>query len=486
LNNDKEFNSKYLSATKWSTLTQSISKLVSPITNMILARIIAPEAFGVVASVSMIISFGDILTDAGFQKYLIQHNFKNEKEKYLNANIAFWTNFFISFIIFICIVIFRNELAIVVGNPGLGDVLAIASIQLLLTSFSSIQIALYRRDFDFKTLFWVRIISIFVPFIVTIPLALFNLSYWALIIGSLTIQMVNAIILTIRSEWKPRFYYSFAILKEMFSFSFWSLLEAISIWLTSWVDVFIIGSVLTSYYLGLYKTSITMVNLIMTIITASIIPVLFSTLSRLQDNSEKFKDVYFDTQKYVSIIVIPLGVGLYLYRNLATQLLLGRQWSEASNIIGIWALTSVIMIVFCYFSSEVYRAKGKPKLSFIAQLLHLVVLVPGCIISSKYGFLTLVYSRAIIRLEAVLVHLLIMKYIIKFPIFRTFKNIFPTIIGSLIMYIFGLILQNVSSTLIWNLFSILFCICLYFVVLLLFPNMRQDIIKIYSRIRRIV
>ena len=68
-------------ATKWSTITEVIAKLISPITNMILARIISAEAFGVVATITMITSFADMFTDAGFQKYLVQHDFEDEDEK---------------------------------------------------------------------------------------------------------------------------------------------------------------------------------------------------------------------------------------------------------------------------------------------------------------------------------------------------------------------------------------------------------------------
>ena len=189
-------------------------------------------------------------------------------------------------------------------------------------------------------------------------------SYWALIIGNIVTQLSNAIILTVKSNWRPSLYYKIEILKEMLSFSIWSLIEAISIWFTTWVDVFIIGSVLDQYYLGIYKTSTTMVNALMGLITASIVPVLFSALSRLQNNDEKFNIMYLTTQRLVSIIVFPLGVGVYLYSDLATKIMLGSRWSDASGVIGIWALTSAIMIVFGHFCSEVYRAKGKPKLSF--------------------------------------------------------------------------------------------------------------------------
>ena len=471
----KKLKKKVINATKWSSISELAAKLVSPITNMVLARVLAPEAFGVVATVTMIISFADMFSDSGFQKYLVQHEFRDEEEKYKSANIAFWTNFSISIVLWIIIILFRNQLAQLVGNPGLGYVISIACIQLPLTSFSSIQMALYRRDFDFKTLFVVRIIGVFIPFIITIPFALLGLGYWALIIGTIVRQCLNAIILTIRSKWKPKLYYDFRLLKEMLSFSIWSFNEAVSIWFTSWADAFIIGSVLNQYYLGLYKTSISMVNALMALIINSIKPVLFSALSRLQNDENLFNNVFLKFQRLASLLVFPLGIGVYLYSDLATKLLLGNKWTEASGVIGTWALTSALMIVFGHFCSEVYRSKGKPKLSFLAQILHLIFLIPACIVSSRYGFWPLVYTRSWIRMQFIIVHFIIMKFAVNFPVSKIPRNVFPSAFGAILMGLFGYLLKNFNLGLFWDMFSIILCILFYFSILYAFPSMRYEV-----------
>ena len=480
--NVEHLKSKVLNATKWSALTEIIAKLLVPLTNMLLARILAPEAFGVIAIINMIISFADMFSDAGFQRYIVQHNFKGEKEKNRSANVAFWTNFIISISLWGMIAIFNEKIAILVGNPGLGMVIIVACIQLPLTSFSSIQIALYRRDFDFKTLFIVRILSITIPFLVTIPLAITGLGYWSLIIGTISIQLFNTVILTLKSTWRPRFFYDFKILKEMSSFSIWSLIEAISIWLTLWIDSFIIGYYLNEYYLGIYKTSTIMVNSFLAIITTSTVPILFATLSRLQSDDKKFKIVFLKFQRIVAVLVFPLGMGIYLYSDLATQLMLGSQWHEASDVIGIWALTSTLMIVLGNYCSEVYRAKGRPKLSFIAQLLHLIVLVPTCIIAGKYGFWTLVFARSIIRLQSVTVHLIIMKFVMGIAILKTFKNVFPALIAASSMGGMGFLLKDyLGESVIISLLSIFLCGIFYCFILALFSKMRLELIYVIRK-----
>jgi PST family polysaccharide transporter len=479
---ENELRNKILIATKWSSITEVAAKIISPLTNMVLARLIAPEAFGVVATVTMITTFADMLTDAGFQKYLVQNEFKDEREKNKYANVAFITNIVISIFLWGIISLFSGKIAIAVGNPGLGIVISIACVQLPITAFSSIQMALYRRNFDFKTLFIVRIFSLCVPAFVTIPLAYLGFSYWSLIIGTIVMQLSNAVILTIKSNWKPKWFYNIKVLKKMLSFSIWSLIEAISIWLTTWVDAFIIGSLLSEYFLGIYKTSTTMVNAIMALVTASTVPVLFSALSRLQNDTEMFNHIYFKMQRMVSILVLPLGIGVYLHSDLATQILLGSQWTQASEVIGIWALTSSLTIVFGHFCSEVYRAKGRPKLSFLAQVLHLVVLIPTCIISSKYGFWVLVYARSIIRMEFVLVHFIFMKFAIGIPVLKTVKNVFPILVSSVFMGLLNYFLQKLNEGLMWSFISIFICIIIYFGMLYLFPTIRKEINVIGKRL----
>ena len=87
-----------------------------------------------------------------------------------------------SLVFWLIITIFRDEIAKIVGNPGMGWVLVIASVSIPLAAFSSIQMALYKRDLDFKTLFKVRIVGVCIPLLVTIPCAYLMKSFWALVI----------------------------------------------------------------------------------------------------------------------------------------------------------------------------------------------------------------------------------------------------------------------------------------------------------------
>ncbi len=468
---NKSLNAQVATATKWSGITEIAAKLVAPITTMVLARLLTPDAFGVLVTAQMVISFAEIFTDAGFQKYIVQHEFRNEDEKFKSTAVAFWSNLMMSLVIWVAISIFANPIARLVGCDGNGIVIAVSCICIPMEAFSSIQMALFRRDLDFKTLFWVRIIGILIPLVVTVPLAFATRSYWSLIIEMIVLNFSNALILTVKSKWKPRWYYNIQQFKEMFSFTMWSMLEAISIWLTSYVDIFIVGTMLSQHCLGLYRTSMSTVGQITSIITAATTPVLFSSLSRLQNDRELFNDMFFRFQKLVGFLIIPIGIVIFLFSDLITKILLGSQWMEASSFIGLWGLTSAITIVLAHYSSEVYRSIGKPKLSVLAQWLHIIVLWPVLLIYVKEGFEALYVARSFVRLELVLVQLVIMAIVVKMNIIKMFTNIFPSIIAASSMLL--ILLLPKSENILMQLLYILICVCIYFAVILLFPEERS-------------
>lgn len=472
---------KVKNATRWSVFTQVCTKLISPIVNMILARILTPEIFGIVTTVVMVTTFADIFTDAGFQQYLIQHKFDNNKERTNYTNVAFWTNLSISLILWGIITVFRNTIANAVGNNGLGYVIVIACMQLPITSFSSIQTALFRRDLNFKALFISQVIGAFVPLVVTVPLAIFGFGFWSLIIGNICGELIRAIILTIKSKWKPQFYYKFFVFKKMFSFSFWALLEAISLWLVSWVDSFLIGSTLSSYYLGLYKNSLSMVNAFMVIITGTITPVMFSTLSRLQGRDIEFKGFFYKIHRLLALVVFPMGVGLFLYRDLATNIILGSKWSEASMIVGISSMTLAIRVVTVSVYSEVYRAIGKPIICLILQVIDLLLIIPACIISLKYGFLTFIFARAFIRFDLIIPGLIVMQKVVGIQAKNILKNLVKPICYSCGMAFIASVLQYLSSNIIWEIVSTIICVLFY--LLLIFTFSRKDFIMLISLVK---
>lgn len=469
-------------ASKWSLITELLSKLVSPIMNMILARILAPEAFGMVATITMVTSFADIFTDAGFQKFLVQGEFESDLELDQSTNVAFWTNFSLSMLVWFLIVTFRHQLAEAVGNSGLGNALAIAACAIPLTSFSSIQMARYRRDFDFKTLFFAKLLGMFIPLLVTVPLAFILKNFWALVIGNLTIQLANAVLLTARSKWKPQFYYSFKLLKGMLGFSLWTLLEQMLGWANLNIGVFIVGRFLSPYYLGIYKTSMATANQVMSIIVNAFSPVILAALSRMKNDSVGFKNLFYKFEERISFVILPLGVGMLVFRDFVTMVLLGNQWTEATAFIGLWGLMRALLIVFGTFSMEVFVSMGRPKFSVLSQFLELVVLLPTLMIVAPKGYNTLYVARSMVVVWCMIVELTLVKVVAGISPIKIFSVCAPHLIAAITMGVIGHLMLTVNTGIVWQIVSVLICIATYFGSLLIWPKSRRTMKDIWMMI----
>lgn len=466
---------KVANATKWSVLAEVTAKIATPIVNIILARLLTPDAYGVVASITIITSFADIFTDAGFQKYVIQHEYSSNAELDDNSNVAFTSNFTLSVFIYILIFLFKNKLAVAVGNPDAANGLAVAALSVLCTSFSSIVIARFRRDLEFKPLFVVRLSSALVPLFVTVPLAIILRSYWAIVLGTFIQQLFIAIAVTVLSKYKPKFYFSQDIFFKMASFSAWNLCESLSIWFAGQANIFIVARVLTSYYLGLYRTGMTTINSYMALFTSAITPVLFSSLSRCQSDNKQFESLFNRFQRLLSIIVIPMGFGVWMYRKLAVQILLGSTWVEVTDFMGLWALMSALTIVLSNMACEVYRSKGEPKVSFALQVFYLLYYIPVIYFSAQKGFDFLCIASCLVRLPPIIFDLMTLQIRYKFKLRQIMHNILYPILASVLMCLLASVLQKMRASIVWDFISIGICIFFYGMIILLNKTYRKEI-----------
>lgn len=479
----KNLNATMANAAKWSLLTEIVAKILQPVTNAVLARLLIPEAFGLVATINMVISFTDIFTDAGFQKYIVQHEFENEKQKKLYVNVAFWSNLIISIALLIVICCVRDKIAILTGSPNLGKGIAVAALSLPITSFSSIQMSIFRRELNFKTLFIVRIASALVPFVITIPLAYFLRSYWALVIGTLIGNAVTSVLLTVLSDWKPEFQYKLSVFKDMFGFCYWILVEAILIWLTSYIGTFIVGRYLSAYYLGVYKTSITTVSQIMSLVTAATTPVIFSATSRLQENTKEMYELFLKSLRLVSLLLIPMGIGVFIYRNTITAVMLGNQWGDAVLFIGIYGVSNAFSLILASYWDSLFNAVGKPQYSVLTQFLYLLVSMPLLLYSAKNGFSSLVLCTCFLRLAYIVIELIAVKLLLHIGLWKGFSVVLPSVLASIPMVVFGIWQTHTKSNILFDILGIVVCIILYFATCVVIKPIRKDLYGMINTIK---
>lgn len=464
-------------ATGWSFATQLLAKLVVPVSNLILARILVPEDFGLIATINLVISFADTFALSGFHKYLVQHEFESNEERDRSANVALWTNVFIAIILYGIILVFSDTIADLVGSSGHGLEICIASISIPIVAVSSVFDVLCQRDFNFKALFFRRIVVCIIPFLITIPLALLGARHWALIIGTICSNLAALCFLLVSSSWKPALYYNFDLLREMLSFGLWMIAEAILLWATSNIDILIVSNVFGDYYTGLYKNSQATITGILSIVTAATTPVLFTALSREQNNKKEFEKTFYSYQKSVTMFVLPMGVGIFCFKDFITFVLLGQKWAEASDFIAIWGLCTAIVASFGTFIRIAYRALGRPKLSVVAQLIHVVLVIPMVYCGVRLGYTSLIYIRSIAYLTIVIIHMIIMGSVLKMNPVKMFLSVKEIVLCSILMGGVGVFLRTISENYILQAVWIIICIIAYFSMLCLFPEYRKSFLE---------
>lgn len=475
---------KTATAAKWSMITEMIAKCITPITSMILARILAPEAFGVLTTVLMVIAFAEVFVESGFQKYLVQHIFENDKQESQYMSVAFWANLALAMFLWLLLGLFNEPIADLVGNPGKGYLLIITGGTIPLYGIIGIQTTKIKKDLNFKKLFYVRITSSLVPIIITIPLALLGLDYWALIIGNISGVLVNVLVLAFLKSFKPQFYFSWHDLHEMLRVGVWTLLNAILVWAAVWIDAFLIGHYFTDYYLGLYKNSLNIVTAIFSLVSAAIIPVLFSSLSKLQDDIESFRTVFLNIQRGLCLFMIPLATGLTIYSGFATNVLLGSQWLEASMIIAVNAIPSAFRSIFISLNGDVFRSKGYFSIPLYLEALDLIITIPICMfVLIKYGFWPFVIVRAITKMLLFFPEVYLLNRYCQITSNSIVKNAYPYVVASVLMLLIAQVLQAVADNILWIIISVFICMITYLVALFGISSSRNELLYWMKKLR---
>lgn len=181
---------------------------------------------------------------------------------------------------------------------------------------------------------------------------------------------------------------------------------------------------------------------------------------------------------------MPLSVGLFVFRDFITEVLLGSQWHEAAWFIGIWGLTSGITIVLSFFCSEVLRAKGKPRLSTISQLIDLVILIPVVWYGVHQSFDFLCSIRAFSRIFLIIPILLITYYSVKISPWKMLANINIPVWASILMGVAGMWFLTFGKSVIWNICSFVLCTLIYLSIVFVIPKTRHDLLNLKSMLRK--
>lgn len=387
-------------ALTWSMAAEIAVKVVQPIVFLILASVLSPEDFGVVASAAVIIAFCEVFWQAGMGKALIQ----TQENTAAAANIVFWTNLTLAATVSAALFPSAELLAIsLFQDHRVTAVIQVMTLSIFLGALSSVQAALRQRQMDFRWLFWVRVLSAITAPTVSIPFALLGYKHWALIAGTLAGQIAQVLLLWYRPPFFPTFTYDKQIAFNFIRFGSWVLAAGLLSWFYAWSDALIVGMYLSSSELGLYRSGSSLVYMLYGALFLPLLPVLYSQLAKSNTEGRKFHQVFESSFRLVTFVAVPLSFCLFSGSEAVETMLFDEAWAGVGKVIGIMALMVGFSTVVS-LNGEAYRAMGKPHLETVVTGSLLVIYLSVYLVSIKHGLTNFLYARLALSILALFAH----------------------------------------------------------------------------------
>ena len=317
-------------ASKWSALAEISPKGIPSLIFTILAILLTPEDFGVVAIATMVINFAQLFWEAGLNKALVQR----DSDLSIAANVVFWTNIALGALIYCLLFLLARPLSFLFHEPRVHLVIQVQGIIIILTSFGSVFISLFERAFEFKILFWVRLLTSLFPGLISIVLALNDFHYWSIVLGTISGACVQILILWHHSTWRPQFRFDVKIAKELFYFGSWVTAESLLSWVYHWANSMFIGIFLGTHTVGLYRTGHSIINMIYGLFFNSFLSVLFSVFSRMHNDVKRITNILLRVTKFFSFVSFPIAGFLFILQASFLDSFLGEKWSGIGQVLG--------------------------------------------------------------------------------------------------------------------------------------------------------
>jgi len=396
---------------KWTALMEIVSRTASPIILVVLARLLSPDDFGLISIAMIAISFSQMIWDAGLSRALIQTQEAPEKA----ANVVFWTNLALGVIVYLIVFLSAPRLAVFFNSPRAESILRVLGLQIIIGSLASTQQSLFARDFDFKSLFWIRLATSFFPGVFSIPLAAVGWGPWALVAGTLAGSLLNLILLWRRSPWRPQLSYDRMVAKRLLLFGVWVMGESFGGWLITWGDILIVGKFLGAADLGVYRLGWTMCAVIFGLVLNPFLPVLYPSFARLQDDKEGLRAIFTKANRLVCTIALPTGVGLVLICPELVAVAFGSKWDGLGSVIQfIGAMFAVGWLVG--INPEMYRGMGRPDINTKFLFAQLVLYLPAYLFAGPKGLYVFVVTRLLLAIVMTPAHVWVAHRVLALPV----------------------------------------------------------------------
>lgn len=376
----------------WSAMEKWGNQTISFFIFVLLARLLEPESFGLVAMASVFIALISVFIEQGFAEAIIQRT--NLEQEHLDT--AFWTNVLMGAVMTLAGILLSKVVAYIYHEPQLVPIVTYLSLMFIFVALSSTQQAILRRNMDFKKLSIRSLIANVFGGITGITCAFLGFGVWSLVYLQLVSGVVGVLLLWHISDWRPKFRFSIKHFKEMFPFSLSMLGHRIVNFADTRTGDFIIGYFLGPIMLGYYRIAYRILEMINNLIMGVVAPVVLPVFSRLQEEKERLRQVFFQGSKLISIVVFPIFIGIVVLGPELITTLFGAKWKPSVPIVQILVFAGLLQ-TFLILNSTLIAALGRPGEVLKIRILSSIIIVSVFIIVVRWGIAAVALAYVLIN-----------------------------------------------------------------------------------------
>lgn len=386
--------SKTFSAARWTTISSIFRSGLQFAQMAILARLLAPADFGLMALVTATLAFATIFADMGISSAIIHRRDVTQQQ----LSSLFWLNVSASSGLMLLLMLLSPLFAYFYGEPRLAELLLWASCLFLINGLGQQLRVNAEKVLEFRKLAIIEIIAALLGFAVAVSSALYGVGVYALIWGSLINALMTTVLswLILANGWRPTFCLKLAEIKTFLKFGAYMVGNNIANTINSMLDIFLGGHLLGASALGLYSLPRNLALQIAGLINPIITRIGFPVMAAVQHEPEKIRSIYLKTMRMTASVNFPIYFGLAVYAPSIVQIMFGEQWTASSDTLRILAFWGLIRSTGNPVGS-LLLAVGKADLQFRWNLILLFFIPPALWIGAGYGINGLAFSLLIMQ-----------------------------------------------------------------------------------------
>jgi lipopolysaccharide exporter len=353
----------------WMVVMRVSVRGLGLVSTIFLARWLVPEDFGVVALSTSVLFAVEAFGHFSFDIALIR-NTKSERSHYDTV----WTLAVIRGVVLaLFVAAIAEPVARLLEEPRLPPIIYWLALTTLIDGFQNVGVVDFRKHMQFRREFTLVVVQKLISLVVTLSLAWMWREYWALVAGIVIGRVTGIVMSYVMHSYRPRF--CLAEWRELFGFSKWLLLNNIFHFISSQLDVFIIGRIFGAHSVGLYKVAAEISSLPSTELVAPIQRAIFPGFAKLAHDHKALCKSYIDGISILVLLALPAASGIAVLADPIVRVLLGPTWLEAIPLLQILAINGIIRLGSANAYS-VLLAIGRAKFISHLGMLNLVLLGP--------------------------------------------------------------------------------------------------------------